>query len=290
MLTGVGDTTTPNGIIGTTVIDVDGNGTADAVYGGDLRGNLWKFDISDTTSTNWAVAFSGNPLFNATVSGNAQPITSAPEVSLHPSGGVIVIFGTGRYVATGDGATTNTQSLYGVRDDGTNGSGTRSNLVEQTITTTTISSVNYRNVSVNTVDWANRRGWYIDLPLTGERMVVNPVLRNGRAIFTTLVPNSDPCSAGGYGWLMEIDYLTGGQLTERTLDTNGDNVVTAADALVAGKQLEGIASSPAIQGGYGSEQAPLENKYMNQSTGNVARVLESSAQWANRRMSWRQER
>jgi hypothetical protein len=59
---------------------------------------------------------------------------------------------------------------------------------------------------------------------------------------------------------------------------------------VAGKQLEGIASSPAIQGGYGNDQSPLENKYMNQSTGNVARVLESSAQFANRRMSWRQER
>jgi len=292
ILTGVGDTATPNGVISTTVIDMDGNGTADAVYGGDLRGNLWKFDISNSNPNNWVVGFSGDPLFNATVNSVAQPITAAPEVSFHPNGGVIVIFGTGQYVASGDAATTHVQSLYGVRDDGSSGVIARSNLVQQTITTTSsvTGSVNYRNVSVNGVDWGTRRGWYLDLPLSGERMVANPTLRNGRAIFTTLVPNSDPCSAGGYGWLMEIDYLTGGQLIERTLDTNGDNLITVADTLVAGLQLEGIASSPAIQGGYGSDQLPLENKYMNQSTGNVARVLESSAQYANRRMSWRQER
>ena len=161
ILTGVGDSTTPNGVIGTTVIDADGNGTADAVYGGDLRGNLWKFDISDSNPTNWAVAFSGNPLFTAAISGVAQPITSAPEVSLHPSGGVIVIFGTGQYVATGDAATTGVQSLYGVRDDGSNSSGTRSNLVQQTITTTTISSASTTATCRSTrVDWSTKRGWY----------------------------------------------------------------------------------------------------------------------------------
>ena len=290
ILTGVGDLTTPNGIIGTTVIDADGNGTADSIYGGDLRGNLWKFDISDVSSVNWVVAFSGNPLFNGSVSGNGQPITAAPEVSLHPNGGVIVIFGTGQYVATGDPLTTQQQSLYGVRDDGGSSSISRANLVAQAIGTTTISSVTYRTLTTNTVDWSTKKGWYIDLPISGERMVVNPVLRNGRAIFITLVPNTDPCGAGGTGWLMEVDYLGGGQLNERTIDTNGDGQITAADALVAGSPLAGIASSPAIQGGYGSDQVPLENKYMNQSTGNVARVLESSAQFANRRMSWRQER
>jgi type IV pilus assembly protein PilY1 len=133
-------------------------------------------------------------------------------------------------------------------------------------------------------------GWYVDLPSSGERVAVDPVLRNGRAIFVSLVPNTDPCAAGGTGWLMEIDYLTGGQLPIRTLDTNGDNLVSAADALVAGKQLAGISSAPAIQTGYGSETAPLENKYLNQSSGNVATVRESSSPFSSRRMSWRQER
>jgi type IV pilus assembly protein PilY1 len=289
ILTGVGDTTTPNGVGRTAVVDLDGNGTADAVYGGDLRGNLWKFDLSDTNSTNWAVAFSGSPLFNGTVSGNPQPITAAPEVTAHPSGGYMVMFGTGQYLATGDPTTTTQQSLYGVRDNGS-GNLTRSNLVAQTITTTTVSGVLYRNVSTNTVDWSSMSGWYVDLPSSGERVAVDPVLRNGRAIFVSLVPNTDPCAAGGTGWLMEIDYLTGGQLPIRTLDTNGDNLVSAADALVAGKQLAGISSAPAIQTGYGSETAPLENKYLNQSSGNVATVRESSSPFSSRRMSWRQER
>lgn len=294
ILTGVGDPATPNGVVSTTVVDVDGNGTADAVYGGDLRGNLWKFDLSAANPSDWAVGLSGNPLFTATVNGVAQPITAPPEVSFHPNGGLMVLFGTGQYVAGGDASDSHVQSLYGVRDDGGSGAVARSSLVQQAITATSAATTtglaNYRNVTVNPVDWSSRRGWFIDLPLAGERMVSSLALRNGRAIFTTLVPSSDLCSAGGSGWLMEIDYLTGGQLPERTLDTNHDNLVTVADTLVAGVQLEGIPSSPAIQTGYGSDQVPLENKYMNQSTGEVARLLESGTQFANRRMSWRQER
>jgi type IV pilus assembly protein PilY1 len=80
-------------------IDVDGNGTADIVYAGDLMGNLWKFDITSASQTLWNVANNGNPLFKAVgPTGAAQPITSAPVATANPTGkgGFMVGFGTGK--------------------------------------------------------------------------------------------------------------------------------------------------------------------------------------------------
>lgn len=44
--TGVGDTETPNGLATPAVVDVDGDFTADYLIAGDLRGNLWRLDVS----------------------------------------------------------------------------------------------------------------------------------------------------------------------------------------------------------------------------------------------------
>jgi Tfp pilus tip-associated adhesin PilY1 len=41
-------------------------------------------------------------------------------------------------------------------------------------------------------------GWYIDLPITGERVIVNPLLVFGDVIFTSYVPgttSTDPCTS-----------------------------------------------------------------------------------------------
>ena len=85
---------------------------------------------------------------------------------------------------------------------------------------------------------------------------------------------------------MELDFKNGGQLPAAPFDTNNDGTVNGSDALIAGAQLSTISSSPVAQSGYGTETNPLENKYLNQSSGNVAKVLESSSLFGNRRTSW----
>ena len=113
------DYCTGNGLSGPRVVDVDGNGTADIVYAGDLQGNLWKFDISSTDSTQWKVAYGGKPMFTAVgPTGQPQPITSAPVVMPNPSGegGFLVAFGTGRNLTDADMADTNLNSVYGLYD------------------------------------------------------------------------------------------------------------------------------------------------------------------------------
>ncbi|MDH5515254.1 MAG: PilC/PilY family type IV pilus protein, partial [Gammaproteobacteria bacterium] len=83
--TGVGDTTTRNGLSTPAVIDTDGDGVADRAYAGDLFGNMWAFDLSSTNPGNWGVAYRAGttprPLF---VAGSSKPITAAPVIVKNP--------------------------------------------------------------------------------------------------------------------------------------------------------------------------------------------------------------
>ncbi|RMD78608.1 MAG: hypothetical protein D6809_05470, partial [Gammaproteobacteria bacterium] len=78
--TGVGGPGSPNGLGSPAVVDVDGDGVADRAYAGDLRGNLWAFDLSSHQPQHWRVAHGTpghpRPLFSAP----GQPITAAPQV------------------------------------------------------------------------------------------------------------------------------------------------------------------------------------------------------------------
>jgi type IV pilus assembly protein PilY1 len=293
--TGVGTVADPNGLSTAAVVDIDGNGTADYAYAGDLRGNVWKFDLTNAASGSWDIVF-GGPFYSAADSlGNAQPITSAVEVTRHPNGGLMVLFGTGQYLQMTDVAVANVQSLYGVRDAGAAVAG-RADLRQQSvIDVATISGSSYRAVSNNAVDYSTKKGWYLDLPAAGERVVVDPILRNGRFIVATTVPNADPCAAGGTSWLMEVDYLGGGRLDKAVFDVNVNGKVDAGDLATfpsgqvhaSAVRLNAISSSPSVVRGFG-EDGSLENKYLNQSSGGIARVLESGEPLSNRRTSWRE--
>ncbi len=98
--TGVGGTTspaTPNGITFVAAADLDGDRITDYVYAGDIQGNMWRFDLTSTSVTNWAV--NANPIYQTP---NGQPITTAPVIAASPGTGtlprVMVEFGTGRQV------------------------------------------------------------------------------------------------------------------------------------------------------------------------------------------------
>ncbi len=124
--TGIGSDTTPNGLSTVAPIDRDGDYKADFIYAGDLRGNLWRFDIASSSTADWGVSYGGVPVFKAVeptvagVGGSLQPITVRPQVVRHPlsSEGFIVLFGTGKYFEVGDHSPTSqpVQTTYGVWD------------------------------------------------------------------------------------------------------------------------------------------------------------------------------
>jgi len=238
--TGEGTTSTPNGLATPTPIVNKVNGAVDYIYAGDLLGNLWKFDVSSTSTGDWGIKTpSHSPLFTASYTNSSgtfihQPITSVPVVASHPDGGYMIGFGTGKYLEQSDITDHTPQSFYGIWDKNVNPvhSIDRSDLVEQTIIDTqTIGSLKFRFASDNDVDYPTKKGWYMDLPEAGERVDVNPHHRTGRFIFVTRTPTTQACKAGGSSWLMELDYLTGGQLPLNPLDVNGDGIIDDADSI-----------------------------------------------------------
>jgi type IV pilus assembly protein PilY1 len=320
--TGVGITvtnTTPNGLATPTATDVDRDGKVDFIYGGDLRGNMWRFDVRSNNDSQWTMVANHKVVFTAKDSGGiAQPITARPTIGLHPASlaGYMVYFGTGKYMETTDAtsAGSTTQTFYGVWDDINGLSGitppsTRAGLLQQTVVgTPIINGSDYRIISDNAMVWRagspapspSYVGWYLDLPTLGERQVTNPVLRGSRAIFTTVIPSNDPCTNGGEGWLMELDIANGGRLDETPFDTNGDMIFDNNDKTSFGtgtvatggtRFKTGIPSAPVIlNGGTGGACLGGECKFISSSDGIINSVNENPDEGGNVRESWRQQR
>jgi type IV pilus assembly protein PilY1 len=170
-----------------------------------------------------------------------------------------------------------------------------------------LGSINVRVTSNNTLSGTS--GWYLDLvsPVQGyqaEKQVTNPIVRNGRVIFTTLLPDSDPCSSGGGSWIMELNALDGSRLTSTPFDINNDSQFTSADnvtvTLPDGTQVtvpvsglgsnEGILQSPGVIEGEVQGGLPVQFKYLPGSSGGIQRVTENPGAGGTGRQSWRQIR
>jgi len=219
--TNVGSASTPSGLahISGLALRPDADGTTEAVYGGDLLGNMWRFDLSTTESSTWSVAKLATL---TTTTGEVQPVTVEPELGLVQSKRVIFV-GTGQYLADAD-VLNNTpensmarrrMSFYALADNLNHTSSTtalisgRSSLITQTATKTG-DTVDITSTAVNFND---KSGWVFDLPDTGERVVTNPVLSGGVITMITNIPNgADPCNPGGSSWMYSVDYATGGRI------------------------------------------------------------------------------
>lgn len=228
--TTIGSASAPSGLahIAGFYENSDINNQALQVYGGDLNGNVWRFDLSDANSSNWSVKRLAILKDASGSSAATQPITTEPRFAQMNLNGYLkrmVYVGTGRYVGEADVTTTQTQTVYGLVDDMTSPSGTtpvisdnlRSSLTQQTFSAATTVT---RTASNNATDWGTKKGWYIDLPSSttpSERVVTNPSLIGGALIFTSNKPSDDPCIPGGSSWFNVLDYKTGGALQNSTL-------------------------------------------------------------------------
>ncbi len=113
--TGVGNAGTPSGLAQVNVF-VDYalyNNTARQAYGGDLFGNVWRFDLNDT------IAPSGREAALLGIAkdsgGTAQPITVRPELA-ELGGKPMVFVGTGKLLGASDFALSQVNSVYGIVD------------------------------------------------------------------------------------------------------------------------------------------------------------------------------
>jgi type IV pilus assembly protein PilY1 len=214
---GVGSTATPSGLarISAMVTNPDTDNTAQYVYGGDLQGNLWRFNL---TGASLAVSTMAT-LKDA--AGKPQSITTRPElgqVNNYP----VVYVGTGRLLGISDlqdpatlspaGNWSYVSSIYALLENGTNLGNPRTNtsMVVQTLTAVGTAQ---RAASSNAVHIPTNIGWMLDFPTTGERVNVDPQLVLGTLVVTTNIPLPSACSAGGNSWLYQFGYDSGGAVT-----------------------------------------------------------------------------
>ena len=303
-----------NGLASPTLVDLNGDKTVDIVYAGDNLGNLWKFDLTSGTSSDWKAQWgtekplftARGPKFGSTTRDQVQPITAPPiaevndrrmEVTVGTQkkeiaiGGMMVAFGTGRNLTADDRRTDidrNVQTLYSVLDNtryrkrtdipagnslkllevhpgagnctsspetcvpvpevvgtlGTSGSP----LAKQTIATveSDYATVNATEELKKTT-WASYKGWYLDLPGAGERILRPMQFYDGSNILAvysqspagTKSASSDNINescvdtkvdtSAGSQWRTLVNIMDGKRPTVQLVDINGDNIFSATD-------------------------------------------------------------
>jgi type IV pilus assembly protein PilY1 len=288
-----------NGLASPGVFDSNGDGKIDVIYAGDLKGNVWKFDVSHSNKNQWDVAFkSGStpqPLFMAKDgSGNVQPITAQITVAVNdvtgdPNYGKrYLFFGTGSYFRSGDPSDTQLQSWYGLIDEGVQIT-SRSQLKQRSIQQEGVfDGKTVRVFSEATADdMAGKKGWYLDFTThPGERIVtasklyrlVKPTL-----IASSIIPVVDPCVPGGNGFINAIDPFSGVRLSLPIFDVNNNSDFT--DDKLNGKYIGGF--DPNV--GMPSEPTLVGDRLVvGGSSGSVASIKVNIGTKRTGRISWRE--
>jgi type IV pilus assembly protein PilY1 len=282
----IDSTETTNGL-SSVKLKVNSSNVVQAAYGGDLKGRLWKFDLSATSSDSWGVAFSGKPLFT-TAGGATQPITAQPLLADNALGGKQVFVGTGKFNETADKTNKDLQAFYSVWDaDGGSGQLTVSSLQPQAITGSfSGSSGQFLTTTQNDTTYPAEKGWYLPLVynnvLTGERVINQASIVLGRVVFTTAsVDTTDPCASFGTGKLVELDAFSGKMLNYAVLDTSSDGLVDSNDSISSGVIFTGGIPTLNFVSSDGKRKGTTDT------SGTITIIVEKGG-GGSRRIMWRQ--
>jgi len=207
MSTGVGTPTNPSGFAQIHAFVADyRNQIAEQVYGGDLLGNMWRFDVHDANPANWTVDLLAR--LRDLDSGLPQPVTTAPQIEIDINNGIdrYVFIGTGQLLDTSDfTSTAQRQTFYAIRD------GTLASPLTTGLPINPRVSMKPINTDkVSSIVGGAPNGWYDDLPLTptAERIVVDVQADvNIAAYVGTQAPN-DPCVISLPATLYARDFTT----------------------------------------------------------------------------------
>jgi type IV pilus assembly protein PilY1 len=220
---GTGTTASPctigcDGIAYVSPADLDGDHIMDFVYAGDLKGNVWRFDLTSNSEVAWSAA--ATPLFTVP---SGAPITTNLQLAIVPGSSIagqrmMVDFGTGQKTPqtnlTPAQYLTGAQSLYGIWD--WNMAGWNANMsaqfaslaAPQTVTTAQLQTQTLTfnaadqtlDVTSNPVCWSGSTtcpggpgvntqfGFKVQLLGTNEQVIYNPLLYQNTLIVNTTIP------------------------------------------------------------------------------------------------------
>lgn len=222
--------------------DLDFNHEADRIYVADTDGNVWRLDIESINTANWGIPSSlgSGPLFVAkSANGQRQAITAPLTSAFNEQGVHMLAFGTGSFYRVGDNVIPDdppVDTFYGIFDTGALIDGRNDLLEQRVLEEATVNDLRVRAVTDNAL--SNEIGWYLDLIWhtseggpgpSGERVVAKANLRSNRVLFTTMVPNDDPCAFGGTSMIMALDLSSGKRLPQTFFDINADGILDESD-------------------------------------------------------------
>ena len=222
--TGAGSAGDPAGMAHVRAFLLDGtDGTADAVYAGDLHGNLWRLDVTASSGAYPAPV----KLAQLTDSSDVRlPVTSRPLIIPQPvTNRRYVTVGTGKLLHANDSGSSQAQRYFAIID----GSGARFNKstdlpsgITFPITTSKLKQLTDLTQKV-TFDLTKEIGWFVDLGQVtggaGWRVISDSSSFNGVVAFSAMVPASDSaCEPTGNSRVYAIDLGTG---ASRLLNSSG---------------------------------------------------------------------
>jgi type IV pilus assembly protein PilY1 len=279
--TGLGDATTPSGLgkINNWVDSGLTDNTTQRVYGVDLSGNVWRFDVNSATPRVQLIATVKD------ANGDPQSITTKPElanIGYPPQPHIYVA--TGRYLGATDIADAQVQSLYAIRDPLTYGTPTTpiyadlrasGTLAEIDITNGTTNGVPSRTGACDAnATCPQDDGWFADFPDTGERVNVDIRLQLGTLTVLSNVPQNTACNIGGYSYINFFDYATGLPVSTSVGGLVG---IKLADSLAVGLNIVRLPSGKTVAISTTSD-----------SSQRTSDVPISSPAITGRRVSWRE--
>ncbi len=196
-------------------------------YGGDIKGNVWRFDLSDPNPNNWA-ARTGRFARLTDRNNVAQPITTGVRIEIDQNNNVdrYLFVGTGKLLDQPDLTDTSViNSMYVIKD------GTRT-------APDPIPGTPYSRADLNAVDGTGiagfstaptGRGWYQDAQSPEQKIVQDAYADVQVAVYAFSYPSSDPCLGALASRLFARDITTGQSVLESGASGTGGPVIPSIE-------------------------------------------------------------
>jgi type IV pilus assembly protein PilY1 len=198
------------------------DGTADAVYAGDMQGNVWRLDLTGTTGSYAAPT----KIASLMQGGKAQPATTRPLVEIDAATGRrYVLVGTGRLLGDSDIRDTNVQGFYALRDGSSAAGGfySTASLPNGAVFPLTRSKLAANTSPIEGIAKESALGWYMDLAKdstsgVAERINLDPIANRGVVAFGVNLPDGTACKPAGKNRVFAMSFATGKSVL---VDQNG---------------------------------------------------------------------
>lgn len=202
-----------------TVIDRDGDGAADRIYAADTKGNIWRVDINDANTNNWAVHKIASLAGTA-----ARKFLNKPDIVFGDNYDAVLV-GSGDRENPFD--TTAQDRFYMIKDTNTGLTGGLVCGSSPKVTCTESHLTDVTSVDQTATLPSGSNGWYLRMA-AGEKVVGTAVTVFGRTFFATNRPVASTAACGsnlGEARLYALKFDAG----TAALDLNADGVIDASD-------------------------------------------------------------